>query len=142
MQVQICHWRHSTGGTARREMFLNVWPGLTKEQDETEGGAWNAGTEKPDPSLSLPHAVTINGFQVLLSNITCLPPTPQEEASALLDPHQYTSLIQSANAPQDPCPPLPAARWLQKWTEDPAQLRIPPTPASLSWLRCSNSVPL
>ena len=33
--------------------------------------------EKPDPYRPpLPHVVTINGFQVLLSNITCLPSYP------------------------------------------------------------------
>ena len=33
--------------------------------------------EKPDPCCpSLPHPVTINGFQVLLSSITCLPSYP------------------------------------------------------------------
>ena len=32
---------------------------------------------KPDPyHLSLPHVVTINGFQVLLTNVTCLPSYP------------------------------------------------------------------
>ena len=49
----------------------------------------NAGTEKPDAYCpSLPHVVTINGFQVLLSSITCLPSYPigGEKALALLFP--------------------------------------------------------
>ena len=42
-----------------------------------QGGSCNAGMEKPDPCRpSLPLLVTINGFQVLLSSITCLPSYP------------------------------------------------------------------
>ena len=66
--------------------------------------------KKPDPyGPSLPHVVTINGFQVLLSSITCLPQYPigGEKAFALLfPPTQYTCLIQSAHDPQDPNPLL------------------------------------
>ena len=45
--------------------------------------------EKPDPYRpSLPHVVTINGFQVLLSSTTSLPPTHhREKVFALLFPH-------------------------------------------------------
>ena len=46
--------------------------------------------EKPDPHRpSLPHVVTINRFQVLLSSITCLSPAAhREKVFALLFPHQ------------------------------------------------------
>lgn len=59
---------------------------------------------------SLPHVVTINGFQVLLGNITCLPSYPigGEKVFSLLfsTSAQYTHLIQSANDPPD-CYPTP-----------------------------------
>ena len=61
--------------------------------------------EKPDPyHPSLLHFVTIKGFQVLLSSITCLPsyPTQGEGICLTLPPTQYACLIQSANDPQDP----------------------------------------
>ena len=61
--------------------------------------------EKPDPyHPSLPHFVTIKGFQVLLSSITCLPsyPTQGEGICLTLPPTQYTFLIQSAKDLQDP----------------------------------------
>ena len=58
--------------------------------------------EKPDPyHPSLPHVVTINGFQVLLSSITCLP-SYREKVFALLFPTQYICIIQSSNCPEKP----------------------------------------
>ena len=71
-----------------------------------QGGSWNAGTEKPDTHHpSLPHVVTINLFQVLLSSITCLPSCPIGRRYLPYSSFtQYTCLIQSANDPQDPHP--------------------------------------
>ena len=58
--------------------------------------------EKTDPyHPSLPHVVTINGFQVLLSSITCLP-SYREKVFALLFPTQYICLIQSSKCPEKP----------------------------------------
>ena len=73
---------------------------------DERAGSWNTGTENPDPyHPSLPQVVTINGFQVLLSSITCLPFYPIGRRYLLtLPPTQYTCLIQSANDPQDPYP--------------------------------------
>ena len=66
-------------------------------------GFWNARTEKSDPYL--PHIVTINGFQVLLRSITCLPSYPiGRRYLPYSSPTQYTCLIQSANDPQDTYP--------------------------------------
>ena len=67
----------------------------------------NARMEKPDPYCPcLPHVVTINGFQVLLSSITCLPSYSIGRRYLPYSPPttQYMCLIQSANDPQDPCP--------------------------------------
>ena len=60
--------------------------------------------EKPDPyRLSCPHVVTINGLQVLLNSITCLPSYPTgRRYLPYSSPTQYTCLIQSENDPQDP----------------------------------------
>ena len=56
---------------------------------------------------SAPHVVTINRFRVLLSSITCLPSYPiGRRYLPYSSPTQYTSLIQSANDPQDPIPLL------------------------------------
>ena len=69
----------------------------------------NAQMEKPDPYCPcLPHVVTINGFQVLLSSITCLPSYSIGSRYLPYSPPrpttQYMCLIQSANDPQDLCP--------------------------------------
>ena len=54
---------------------------------------------------SLPHVVTINRFQVLLSSITCLPSYPiGRRHLPSSSPTQYMCLIQSANDPEDPYP--------------------------------------
>ena len=42
----------------------------------TQGGSWNAETEKQNPYHPSLHVVTINGFQFLLSSINCLPSYP------------------------------------------------------------------
>ena len=61
--------------------------------------------EKPDPYRpSLPHGVTINGFQVLLSNITYLPAYPIGRRYLCPTVPPPSCLIQSANDPQDPDP--------------------------------------
>ena len=61
--------------------------------------------EKPDPyHPSLPHVVTINGFQVLLNSMTCLPSYPIGRRYLPYSPRpptQYMCLIQSANDMQD-----------------------------------------
>ena len=58
--------------------------------------------EKKDPYRpSLPHVVTINGFQALLSSITCLP-SYREKVFALLFPTQYICLIQPSKCPEKP----------------------------------------
>ena len=52
--------------------FFVVTQGQKSRQNQ--GGSGNAGMEKTDPfHLSFPHVVIINGFQVLVSSITCLP---------------------------------------------------------------------
>jgi len=62
-----------------KELALKIKRGgnvVTQERKsrEKQGGSWKAGTEKPDLYRPfLPHVVTINGFQVLLSSITYLP---------------------------------------------------------------------
>ena len=61
---------------------------------------------KTDPyRLSLSHVVTINGFQVLLSNITCFPSYLTWRSYLPYSyPTQNTHLIQSANDPYPtPC---------------------------------------
>ena len=59
--------------------------------------------EKPDPYRpSLPHVVTINGFQVLLSNITYLPSYPIGRRYLCPTVPPPSCRIQSANDPQDP----------------------------------------
>ena len=78
-EVDIDMSRASKGA---KELALNIKRGrnvLTQERKsrENQGGSRNAGTEKPAPYRpSLPHAETINGFQVLLSSITSLPSYP------------------------------------------------------------------
>ena len=68
--------------TGAKELVLEVKRGrnvVTRgwKSRWNQGGSWNAGTEKPDPyHPSLPYVVTINGFSVLLSSITCLPSYP------------------------------------------------------------------
>ena len=62
-----------------KELALKIKRGgnvVTQERKsrEKQGGSRKAGTEKPDLYRPfLPHVVTINGFQVLLSSITYLP---------------------------------------------------------------------
>ena len=76
-----------------KELALKIKRGgnvVTQERKsrEKQGGSRKAGTEKPDLYRPfLPHVVTINGFQVLLSSITCLPSYPRENVFALLFPH-------------------------------------------------------
>ena len=62
--------------------------------------------KKTDPYCpSLPHVITVKGFQVLLSSIACLPTYPKgRRYLPYSSPHQYMCLIQSANDQQDPCP--------------------------------------
>ena len=94
--------------------------------------------EKPDPyHPSLPHFVTIKGFQVLLSSITCLPsyPTQGEGICLTLPPTQYTFLIQSAKDLQDP-------QSHSLYLQYKSRLRTPVQRwFSLELARCSNSVP-
>ena len=72
---------------------------------ENQGGSWSAEMEKPDPyHPSLPHVVTINGFQVLRNSITCLPSYPIGRRYLPYSPRLptlYMCLIQSANDMQD-----------------------------------------
>ena len=76
------------------------------------GGSWNAGWEKPDPyHLSLPHAVTINGFQVLLSSITCRPATPQGRGICLTRPPPSIQASSHPLMPRKTPIPLPVP-WL------------------------------
>ena len=97
--------------TGAKELVLEVKRGRNmvtqgRKSRWNQGGSWNAGTEKPDPYCpSLLYVVTINGFQVLLSSISCLPLNPWGEGICLtLHPTEYMCLIQSANDPQDPYP--------------------------------------
>ena len=63
--------------------------------------------QKSDPyHPSLPYVVTINGFQVLLSSITCLPSYPIRRCLPYSFPTQDMCFIQSANDVQDPIPLL------------------------------------
>ena len=64
------------------------------------------GAERPDLWCpSRPHAVTVNGSQVLLTSVTCLPSYPTGRRHLPYSSHtQYTCLIQSANDPQDTYP--------------------------------------
>ena len=77
-----------------------------RKSRQNQRGSWNAEIEKTDPyHPSLIHVVTINGFQVLLSSITCLSSYPigrRYLPYSSSPPTQYMCLIQSANDPQDP----------------------------------------
>ena len=54
---------------------------------------------------SLPHVVTVDGFQVLLSSINGLPSFPiRRKYFSYSSPTQYRCRINSANDPQDPYP--------------------------------------
>ena len=81
--------------------------------------------EKPDPYCpSLPHVVTINRFQVLLSSITCLPSYPiGRRYLPYSSPTQYMCLIQSANDPVVKRP-LPVQALQEMWV-DPWVGKIP-----------------
>ena len=76
----------------------------TKEQKKTRMVLECRNRKKTDPYRpSLHHVVTIKGFQVLLSSITCLPSFPTgRRYLPYSSPHQYMCLIQSANDLQDP----------------------------------------
>ena len=74
------------------EFFTVVKPKdkRTGKNKTKQRGPWSAGTENPVPYRPPPctHVVTINKFQVLWSNITCLPLLPHtEKVFALLFPH-------------------------------------------------------
>ena len=59
--------------------------------------------DKPDPyHPSLPHVVTVSGFQILLTTITCLPSYPigRRYICLTLLSTRYMCFIQSANDPQ------------------------------------------
>ena len=87
--------------------------------------------EKPDPyHPSLPHVVSTNGFQVLLSSITCLPSYLREGICFTLPSIQYMCFIQSANDPQDPYPTL-----CTLGIKTPVQCQF-----SLELACCSNSI--
>ena len=97
--------------TGAKELVLEVKRGrnvVTQGRTSrwNQGGSWNAGTEKPDPyHPSLPFVVTINGFQVLLRSITCLPSYPiGRRYLSYSFPYKVYVLIQSANDRQDPYP--------------------------------------
>ena len=86
-----------------------------RKSRQNQRGSWNAEIEKTDPyHPSLIHVVTINGFQVLLSSITCLPSYPigKRHLPYSSSPTQYMCLIQSANDPQDlyPTPYTPSIK--------------------------------
>ena len=50
----------------------------TKEQKKNKNGLRMQEQKKPDPYCpSLPHVITVKGFQVLLSSIACLPSYPK-----------------------------------------------------------------
>ena len=69
----------SATATGNGKFFLFCFFVVTQGQKsrQNQGGSGNAGMEKTDPfHLSLPHVVIINGFQVLLSSITCLSSYP------------------------------------------------------------------
>ena len=101
-----------------------------------QGGSCNAGMEKPDPCrVSLPLLVTINGFQVLLSSITCLPSYP----------------IGRRYLPYSSLHPVYVPHPISKWPTRPLSHSLYPgyksglkTPVqcwfSLELARCSNSV--
>ena len=78
--------------TGAKELVLEVKRGRNmvtqgRKSRWNQGGSWNAGTEKPDPYCpSLLYVVTINGFQVLLSSISCLPLNPWGEGICLTLP--------------------------------------------------------
>ena len=99
-------------------------------------GFWNARMEKSDPyHPSLPYIVTINGFQVLLSSITCLSsyPTKWEGICLTLPPPSIRASSNQQTAHKTPILLLypgyrsglrtPVQRWF-----------------SLELARCSNSV--
>ena len=97
--------------TGAKELVLEVKRGrnvVTRgwKSRWNQGGSWNAGTEKPDPyHPSLPYVVTINGFQVLLRSITCLPSYPTgRRYLPYSSPTECMCLIQSENDWQDPHP--------------------------------------
>ena len=91
-----------------------------------QGGSCNAGMEKPDPCCpSLPHPVTINEFQVLLSSITCLLSYPIGGRYLL-----YSSLHPIYM-------PHPISKWptrplshsctlVKKWTKEPCPMLVFP----------------
>ena len=102
----------SRGSTGAKELALKIKRGgnvVTQGQKsrQDQGGSWNAGTEKPDPyRLSLPHVVTINGFQVLLSSINCLPSYP-------------TGRRYLPYSPLHPCNPVYMPHPISKWPARP-----------------------
>ena len=76
-------------------------------------GFWNARMEKSDPyHPSLPYIVTINGFQVLLSSITCLSsyPTKWEGICLTLPPPSIRASSNQQMTHKSPIPLL--APWV------------------------------
>ena len=84
---------------------------------------------------SLPHVVTVDGFQVLLSSINSLSSYPiSRNCFSYSSPTQYRCLIHSANDPQDPYP-IPCTLAM-------SGLRTPAQhPFSFALACSSNSVP-
>ena len=94
--------------------------------------------EKPDPyHPSLPHVVTVSGFQILLTTITCLPSYPigRRYICLTLLSTRYMCFIQSANDPQ----PLSHSLYLgyKSGLKTPVQCWF-----SLGLAHCSNTVSL
>ena len=79
-----------------------MWCPKDERTEKTKEGLGMQEWEETDPyHPSLPHVVTINRLQVLLSSITCLP-SYREKVFALLFPAQYICLIQSSKCPEKP----------------------------------------
>ena len=102
-----------------------------RKNTKNQWGSWNAGMGTTDPYRpSLPHAVTVNGFQVLLSSITCLPSYP----TCLTLPHPiYVS------HPISKCPAKPLSHSLHPGYKNRLRTRIQ-CRFSLELACCSNSV--
>ena len=86
------------------EQAVSVVSQGRKNRGKTKEGLGMQKQKRPDPSCpSLRPVVTVNGFQVLLSSISCLPSYPTgKRYLPYSSPTQYMCLTQSANDPQDP----------------------------------------
>ena len=97
------------------------------------------GMEKPDSYHPfLPHVVTVNGFQILLSSITCLPSYPRgKRYLSYSPPPPLTSICTSSNCQITCKTPIPLL-----YPGYNSGLRIPVQHCwfSLELAHCSNSI--